>query len=290
MGRYFPLISFEATHGFFSDGLCHQLRCVATSETNTIISKAGLMSRNMTNGVRVFYDRDRLDSLRSQAADQEEPLDLTFKVFSRDKLFMIYTTPPTYADDAILYFDSSRVQSDTGAKIRLHQEEYLGEADLEGFGSALLDGVLNSWDRLVKPLMVVKIRFTSNEAEFLAQQPPVTPKTYIVNFRAAETIWKFYLLGEVAKEGLYIADLDYGIGFESGQPETLSDARPTLTFRSKTHIPLQERSGCRFQLRERNAGTGRVLIRRLPVASAKQIGREVVAGEPMHVSKMFINC
>ena len=149
MGRYFPLISFEATHGFFSDGLCHQLRCVATSETNTIISKAGLMSRNMTNGVRVFYDRDRLDSLRSQAADQEEPLDLTFK------LFMIYTTPPNYADDAILYFDSSRVQSDTGAKIRLHQEEYLGEADLEGFGSALLGGVLNFWDRLVKPLMVV---------------------------------------------------------------------------------------------------------------------------------------
>ena len=290
MGRYLPLFSFEATHDFFADGRCHELDCVATSETETTIAKTGLLSRNMTHGVRVFYDRDTLDGLRDQAADQDQPLDLTFKVFSRDKLFGIYTRPPTYTENAILYVDNSQVESNTGAAIRLHQAEYLSEADLENLSSTLFHDVFSPRDLLVKPLMVVKIRITSNDAELLAEQHPVTSKNYFVNFRATQTIWKYYLLGDIAKEGLYIADIDNGIEFESGQAETLSDARTALTFRSKTYIPLQERSGCRFQLRERNSGTGRVLIRRLPVASANQIGREVVAGEEMPVSEMFINC
>ena len=136
----------------------------------------------------------------------------------------------------------------------------------------------------------MNIRFSENEASRLGEQSPATPKTYFVSFRAKETIWKYYLLGEVAKEGLYIADLDDAIEFEPGEAETLSDTRPALTFRSKTYIALSERSQCRFQLRERNSGAGKVLIRRLPVASASQIGREVVEGLATPLSEMFINC
>ncbi len=84
--------------------------------------------------------------------------------------------------------------------------------------------------------------------------------------------------------------MENGNEFEVGEPETLSDKRPALTFRSKTYIPLRERPDCRFQLRERNSGAGKVLIRRLPVATASQIGKEVIDGVETAVSEMFINC
>ena len=188
MGRYLPIFSFEVMHGFYTDGLCRELDCVATPQTNMIISKTGLLTRNLPNGVRVFYEEDRLDALRMQAADQNEPLELTFKVFSQDDLFVIFTEAPTYSDDGILSVDNSTVANDSGANVRLHQAEYLSEADLENLSSTLLDDVFSPRDLLVKPLMVVKIRFTSAEAELLGGQTPVAPKTYFVNFRAAERV------------------------------------------------------------------------------------------------------
>ena len=293
MGHYLPLFSVEAQHSFFSDGFCRQLHCAATHETDMIINKTGLLTRNTFNGVRVFYDRDNIDSLRAQAADSEEPFSLVFKVFTRDSLFMNYTEPPTFREDAILFVDNLNVEGDGNAdnpKFRLHQEDHLSDADFENLDSPVFEDVLSPTDRLIRPIIVVNIRITEDEAGLISELLPATPKTYFVSFRARETIWKYYLLGEVAKEGLYIADLDDAIEFEPGEAETLSDTRPALTFRSKTYIALSERSQCRFQLRERNSGAGKVLIRRLPVASASQIGREVVEGLATPLSEMFINC
>ena len=290
MGHYLPLFSIEAQHGFFSDGLCRELHCVPTPKTDMTINQTGLLTRNMMNGVRVFYDRNNLDSLRAHAAEPGEPLSLMFKVFSRDSRFMNYTEPPTYREGAVLYVDSLSAQGGDNAKLRLHQEQHLGEADFQSLDSSLFEDVLSRTDRLIRPLVVVNIRFSENEASLLGEQSPATPKTYFVSFRAKETIWKYYLLGEVAKEGLYITDLDNGIEFEMGEAESLSDNRPALTFRSKTLIPLQEKSDYRFQLRERNSGAEKVLIRRLPVASANQISREVIEGVETPVSEMFINC
>lgn len=290
MGHYLPLFSIEADHSFFPDGFCRELHWDPTPQTDMAINNAGLLTRKVMNGVRVFYDRNSLDTLRAHAADPEDPLNLMFKVFCRDSLFMNYTEPPTYRDDAILYADNLNVEGDENARLRLHQDEYLGEADFKSLDSPLFEDVLSHRDRLVRPQIVVNIRFTGDEAGLLGEQSPATPKVYFVSFRARETIWKYSLLGEVAKEGLYIADLDNGIEFEMGEADTLSDKRPALTFRSKTYIPLRERSDCRFQLRERNSGTGKVIIRRLPVASTSQIGREVIEGVETSVSEMFINC
>lgn len=86
-----------------------------------------------------------------------------------------------------------------------------------------------------------------------------------------------------------VADLDNTIEFESSGSEVLADQRTAITFKSKVPLPMRERSEYRFQLREKGPGSGKVLIRRLPVASAAQIGVERTEGQTTLVSEMYIN-
>ena len=78
--------------------------------------------------------------------------------------------------------------------------------------------------------------------------------------------------------------------FEDTGRDLLPDNREALTFRSKQRIPLRERSEYRFQLKEKGTNGGKVVIRRLPVASADQYIREMVDGKEAIVSEIFINC
>jgi hypothetical protein len=88
----------------------------------------------------------------------------------------------------------------------------------------------------------------------------------------------------------FITDLNHEIEFEATGRASLPGNRMAMTFRSKQRIPLREKSEYRFQLREKETNGGRVLIRRLPVASAGQFYKETVDGKEAIVSEIFINC
>ena len=290
MGSYLPLFSIEVEHSFFSEGLCLCLEFAPTPKTDMVIKNAGLLTRNTLNGVRVFRDEKRSESLQLYAADPDEPLSLGFKVFSRDPFFENYTGPPAHQEDSILYFDNRGVEIDTTGKFRLHDEEYVSKTDFEKLNSPLLEDTLSKKDRLLRPMFIVQIGVSEKDVSLFDDQSKATAKNYYIKFKARQTFWKYYLLGDMAREDSYIADLNKETEFDFAGRESLSDNRVALTFRSKTHIPLQEKSECRFQLRERNSGGGKVLINRLPVASANQISREVVEGEEAFVSEVFVNC
>ncbi len=295
MGSYSELFSVEVEHRYFAGGLCPALYFVPTPQTAMLINNAGLLTRSMVNGVRVFYDTDSPDSLRLYASDAGEPLSLEYKVFSRDPNFFNYTElpetgPPGDEEDAILYFENYGSLIDETGRIKLQDQEYAGASDLEKLDSTLLEHILSARDRLAKPVCVVSIRIAEWAGVPLDPGATEVARRYFIGFDAKRTIWKYYLLGDMAVEELTISDLDNGIEFESTGMERLGDNRPALTFRSKTTIQMRQKQDMRFQLREQNSGGGKVLIRRLPVASANQIGRAVLDGEAVPVSEMFINC
>jgi hypothetical protein len=290
MGSYLPLFSIEVEHSFFSEGLCLYLDPVPTPRTDVVIKNAGLLIRNTLNGVRVFRDEKRSESLQLYAADPDEPLSLGFKVFSRDPFFENYTEPPAHQEDSILYFGNRGVEIDTTGKFRLHDGEYVSETDFEKLNSPLLEGTLSKKDRLLRPMFIVQIGVSEEDVSLFDDQSKATAKNYYIKFKARQTFWKYYLLGDIARQDSYIADLNKETEFDFAGRESLSDNRVALTFRSQTPIPLQEKSDCRFQLRERNSGGGKVLINRLPVASANQISKEVIEGEEAFVSEVFVNC
>lgn len=285
MARYSQLFSIEVRHSFFSSGLCHELEFIPTPKTVRQMRNAGLLCKESMGGVHVFYNLDRLDSLRLHAADEEERLNLVFKAYARDPLFMNYTEGVPDRDDAIRYFDSSNAVTENGGSLRLHANEYAGSGDFKSLGFPGLQGVLTPKDQLVRPTFVVNIGVPKEVADALDGGA----RNYFVAFRERRTVWKYLLVGELAREDLYVADLDNTTEFESSGTEVLADERTAVTFKSKTSLPMRERSEYRFQLRERDSGNGKVLIRRLPVASAAHIGVERTEGQSTLVSEMYIN-
>ncbi|MCH7736964.1 MAG: hypothetical protein IH872_06120 [Chloroflexi bacterium] len=289
MSRYSQLFGIEVRHSFFSNGLCHELNFTPTPKTAVKLSNSGLLFKETSGGVRVFYDSDRLDSLRLHAADAQEPLNLVFKAYSRDAFFMNYTECGPDQDDAVRYFDSANAVTQHDGRMRLHAKEYSGSDDFKPMDFAGFQDVLTPADRLLRPTLVVKIGVPKEVADALGDDATGAVGNYFVSFQGRQTVWKYFLLGELAREDIYIADLDNSTEFESSVAEVLADERTAITIKSKTMLRLQERSDYRFQLREEDSGNGKVLIRRLPVATAAHIGAERTGDQSTLVSEMYIN-
>lgn len=112
---------------------------------------------------------------------------------------------------------------------------------------------------------------------------------YYVSFNSRRTLWKYYLLGEMARKDAYIFDPDAGVEFEFSGEATLADGQPAMVFKSRMELPLKQRQSFRFQLKERTANGDRVIIKRLPVASAGRFGKEVISEQEIVVSEIYVN-
>ena len=289
MARYSQLFSIEVRHSFFASGLCRELEFVPTPRTAGKIRNAGLLLKLTRAGIRVFSDLGRLDSLQLHAADDQDPLELVFKAYARDPLFMNYTESGPDRQDAVRYFDSVAAVTQEDGSLRLHAGVYAGVEDFRPTDDRGFQDVLTPRDRLAKPAFVVNIGVPKEDADALGDGTDGGPRAYFVNFQERQTIWKYLLVGDLAREDYYVADLDNSTEFAPGGNEVLADERTAITFKSTTALPLRERSEYRFQLRERDSGDGKVLIRRLPVASAARIGMERTEGQATLVSEMYIN-
>ena len=290
MGSYLPLFGIEVEHTYFSTGWCVGLEFVPTPESRKFIEKAGLLIRHTQSGVRIFFDQHSSEALRLFATDPDEPLRFVFKVFNRRRFFRAYTELTTPEEDAILYFDNQGGKIDVTGRHRLHDADYVSAKDFEKLNSPKIAGILSRKDRLLKPEFIVSVRFGEKEIRILDVASKNAYPTYYLKFRARETFWKYYLLGSMTKKKSYIADLNNETEFEDTGQTALPGNRIALTFRSKKKIPLQEKSEFRFQLKEKDPNGGKVLIKRLPVASAGQFYREIIDGNEAIVSEIFINC
>jgi len=289
MGSYLPIFSVEVEHTFFSSDLCPGLDFTPTPKTHALLAKADLLMRNTPNGIRIFYNRHNTEALGLYARNPDEPLRLEFKVFARDRSFKNYADHGDAEDDSILYFDSDGVKSDEAGRFRLHEADYISEIDFEVLNSPRLIDILSPKESLVKPEFIISIRLEDKEIPQLDESSKAPFKNYYLKFQARETIWKYYLLGNLTKKKSYIVDLNNEMEFEDTGPASLPDNRTALTFRSKQKLPLREKSEYRFQLKDKDPNGGKVLIKRLPVASAGQFFKEIVNGKEAIVSEIFIN-
>ena len=292
MSQYSHLFGIEIRHSFFSSGLCQDIDVIPTPQTALKLHNGGMLFRGAGSGIRVFYDQERLDSLR-MLADDDDGLNLVFKAYSTDSYFMNYTEGGPAQDDTVRYFESSNAVAGNDGALRLHANEYSGISDFKPLDFPGFQDVLTAKDQLVNPTFVVKINVPKEYVDGLGNDAPGgvsgAPRNYFINFQERQTVWKYYLLGEFARNDVYVADLDNSTEFEPSVSEVLADHRTAWTIRSKTPLPMREQSEYRFQLREHASGNGKVLIRRLPVASAANIGVEQSGSQSFLVSEMYIN-
>jgi len=284
MGFYQPLFTISVDHKYFSDGLWKGLDFVPNPEALKVFKGAGVLLRQTKNGIGVIYDQDKSGALRLYAEDAGGSLSFSFKVYAKDRTFANYTAPSTHKENAILCFDSRGrdVDAETG-KIRLSKDEYVSEEDFEEMDTLVAEDILGERDRRVPPDFVVNIFIRFEGAGSFAA------KDYGIKFNARQSFWKYYLLGNMNRSNPSIVDLDNRVEFEFCGDVVLPDSRPAKVFRSKALIPVLEKSSCRFQLREPGPGAGRVLIKRLPVASESRLGMETVNGKSEIVSESYVN-
>ena len=144
-----------------------------------------------------------------------------------------------------------------------------------------LAGALPAADRRVPPAFVLRIRIETPVAT-LGQR-------WCVALQARATHWKYLLPADWAVQAPQVVDIDQRVGFEPPRPEPLDDGRSTLAARSRSAIAMQRRPLQRFQLLAQQPAADKVLVKRLPVASAGQLHMETIDGVRTLVSEIFVN-
>lgn len=260
MGAYRLLFSIAVEHLFFPDGVCPSLDFVPPPKTAMLLRKAGLLIRSMKNGLCIFFDETRTEALQRYSADPEESWSIGFNVFSKDPSFENYTQPSLRREEEILYFDGRKGKADADGRFRLHGDASVSETNFEKLNSPRLQDLLSKKERLVRPMFVVDLPLARKKKGRFGDPFKADGPNCYLKFKARETVWKYYLVGEMGKKNSYIADLDHETEFEFSGKVLLPENRTAAVFRSKAAIPLQEKSNRRFQLREKGSGGERFLF------------------------------
>lgn len=281
MGAFSVLFSIEVDHEYFSDGLLTGLSWEPCEQTVRLLGRENLLLKPVRNGIVV---------IRGPAPDPgflpEDGDCLQFRVRVTDPHFGNYTEPPSRSRDAVLYFDNLHTVAGKDGGERLHAGETVSAENLQPLDSEQFNTVLRARDRKLVPDFVVRI-----DPGQVARAPGggQVPTLYRIRFGSRATLWKYCLLGSMNDERFFVLDPDGEQTFSLQDRTELPAGRSARVFVSERSIPLKQRSVCRFQLREKTGNGGRVVIKRLPVASPDQLYREEINGKNTVVSEIFVN-
>ncbi len=287
MGSFLPLFSLEVEHSYFPNNVCRGLHIAPSTQSARLLARSGCMLRTTDRGVMVLFDASATEALRMRASDTLEPFFIHFLAHARDAAFANYTEGVFGSAQSVLLLDSRRAVLDDSGRWRLHAGASAAAADMRRITSARAAKALSQRERHDQPHFVVSVRVCPADLPQTAQQA----KRYYCRLQARSTVWKYYLLGDLAEAqaGLQVVDLGQAFEFDAAVDERLPDGQSVLAVRSRAPIALQERSPQRFQLRRRGAGADKVLIKRLPVASPSLIHRETLGGVPTWVSEIYVH-
>ena len=289
MAFYSPIFSIDVEHTYFSSGRWTSLDFIPVPTCSNRIDNLGFLIRPHPSGIRVFFDLNRHRALGLVDEDQETPLKFVFSVFCRENLFHTVTELSMNDDKAVLFFDNQGCRSDATGRFRLHDAPYVTDRDREPLNSPRMAPIISRVIRFLKPVCIVSIALSRTIIQKLAAASPIACQEYYLKFGAKQTFWKYYLSGRLKETSTYIHDLNNETEFEDTGQVAMPNHQSAQTFRSLQKLFLGQKSGYRFQLKERTSNGRRVLIKRLPVASAGQFIRETVKGQEAIVSEIFIN-
>ena len=285
MGAYRLLASVTVEHAYFAEKNCKMLEFVPAF-CATKLRNAGLLVKSSQSGVAIYFDAEKIDILRLHAEDN---LTLAFKVFSKDGNFFRYTSPGAPPDDAILFFSNQQITRDAAGKQMLHPDPSVTASAWMELTADPLPGILERKDYFIKPVFILQLSITAGAHGLCSDKLDAEARRFYIRFATGQTFWKYYILGDLSKRNVYIADLDNAIQFENLGNILLPGNREAVQLQSSKAIPLHEQPGQRLQLKE-STGTGdRILIKRLPNARVDQVHGEVLGGAMENVSEIYIN-
>ena len=314
MEPYLLLFEVAVRHAFYAPAPCAGMRLEPTPASALGLRRLGALLRPTTDGVAVYVDSQRLAAVHAQAQDHEQPLEFYLLGRCRGRDFASATAGLAAAEGQALLLDSASAQApDTEGWRLLHAGEFAGSdaavstnlpplGDTPATGTTpKIEGALPPADRRLAPSFVLRIRVDA-PAESAATAQTRTElaaarqwaaaalgRRWCVALQARATHWKYLLPADWAEQEPQVLDLDQRVGFEPVQPAALADGRSALCARSKSAIVLHQRPPQRFQLLAQAPAADKILVKRLPVASAGQLHMETIDGVRTLVSEIFVN-
>lgn len=293
MSLTLPLLRLDAAHGYFADGRSRGLKFEPADDTAVRLRRADVLSRQDGASLWLLGPVDAYERLVD-----DDPTPLSWLVRATEAYFTIYTA------------DSAR----RPGELLLLQVPDISAAHHEA-GSAIADEPLSAQTRVVPvaqpgntqhdvalhlageaswrpPFALLRLPTTLLKPDE-ASQGSARPGTALLRhlrwtLPPRAIVWKYCLFGEWPEDALDVHDPDGTIGFHPPTAERLDDGRPLLALRSRAPIALAERSQARLQLRCRQAGLHRVLVKRLPVPGPQHLAREEIDGAATLVSEIHV--
>ncbi len=288
MGAYSPLFTFVVEHGFYEEGVAHELFFIATDRTARVMQNTGLLVKPTLGGITVLFDNQDCESLQLYVTEEEPAFNLVFKAYVKSVDFIKRTDASLEANDAVLYFNNNN-QHTVDGRIKLHDHEYASMIDLEALGSKVLTEALGEKAGQRLPLFVLNFHVTEKNIKGINENTNAVLKNYYIKFKERQVFWKYYLLGPLTEKNLFLVDLENSIEFISSGKEWLDNGREAVTFRTAQRLSLKEHSRYRFQLIEKENGKEKIIIKRLPVAKDAHMGQTMIDGSNEMVSEIYIN-
>lgn len=282
MSRYLPLLRVEVRHDFHGDAPVPRLRFEPVPHSRALLQRLDGLVRATPDGFVLLADADRLPV----EADDDHAVagGLSWWLHADDPGFFNVTAGLGPAPDGLWWFRGAeaRFDADTGTW-RLHDEERAGRADVHPASGAGLAAWCGGPARLPSPVALLSLPLARRLTP--AADAPVV---YRLHLAARATVWRYCFVGDWHDAPLRVVDLVREARFEPPEPLRLADGRPALAVRSSAPLALSRLAVQRFQLRTPDA-SGKVLVKRLPVASPHHFAREPIDGVPTLVSDIFVH-
>lgn len=298
MNSYQPLLQVVFHHGYFADNRCRHLQFVPDANCQKQLVNTGLSFQRHADGFSLIGDSQFYEALYLSASDDDEPLELVFKVTCNDPNFIYYTQPAVFQHHALLFFERQDLlgAADTSNR-RLHRSSVVTDDDFKPLATLSDDGmevggVLKPGQQQ-KPMALIKLVINAQDIYQFFDPNGAPPPVYSVDFVEPTTIWKYFLTGDALDSNVMINDLDDKVLFDSGEFEQLPNGQRALTFQSQQALGLKERPSYRFVLKDKasnsNGASSKILIKRLPMASPANQYKALIDGKNTAISEIYIN-
>jgi hypothetical protein len=143
--------------------------------------------------------------------------------------------------------------------------------------------------RRLPSLGLVSISVTAQELVQLSESPSKIHNDYHIRFKARQTHWKYFLVGDANRDEVFVKDVNGEIDFDYLGQELLANGTKAKVFLSRQPITLRDRAVQKIQLLVPKNNRTKVLVSRLAVASAKRINKVIVEDRELFVSEIYIN-
>ncbi|MDF2177196.1 hypothetical protein P2G88_02920 [Aliiglaciecola sp. CAU 1673] len=268
-------------HDFFSSGYLDNPALRPTRHTKAALNNARLLYKQTQQGFCLILNQQDLPICR--ACCEDSPLLLTFMLFANENFF--YATQPLLGWPKNLYVcGNQQPLPETELGQRLHQGVFLEKQDSQIAAQALQEA--GEADLTIAPVLLIHLELTPN---MLQSALDGNPPHYHLRFANLHSIWCYYLIGRTFEKVLEIRDLDDKVSFEQAADTVLPNGQMAKTFYSKAPLPLLQHSPFKFTLFSEGEGGEKILIKRLPIASAGQYERKVVNGVSSIMSEIYIH-